>query len=68
MASLVFDVGGLRYKAGGLPPPLTSPAPTSLVCPPSASGSGSGSQHGSFPSLPFVYKSIVFPLFGSTDN
>jgi hypothetical protein len=37
VASLVFDVGELRYEAGGLAPPLTSPAPTSLGCPQSAS-------------------------------
>jgi len=36
VASLVFDAGGLGHGTGGLPPPLTSPAPTSLVCPPSA--------------------------------
>jgi len=33
----------------------------------SALGSGFGSRHGVF-LLSFVYKSIVFPLFGSTDN
>jgi len=33
MASLVLDAGGLGHQAGGLPPPLTLPAPTSLVCP-----------------------------------
>ena len=36
MASLLFDAGGLGHETGGLPPPLTLPAPTSLVCPPSA--------------------------------
>jgi len=29
----VFGAGGLGHEAGGLRPPLTSPAPTSLVCP-----------------------------------
>jgi hypothetical protein len=32
VASLVLDAGGLGYEAGGLPPPLPSPAANSLVC------------------------------------
>jgi hypothetical protein len=32
VASLVFYTGGLGHEAGGLPPPLASLAPTSLVC------------------------------------
>jgi hypothetical protein len=27
VASLVFDAGGHGHEAGGVPPPLTSPAP-----------------------------------------
>ena len=60
-----------------MPPPSASPAPTSLVCP-HAEEEGSALVLGfglrlwqsawSFPSLSFVYKSIVFPLFGSIDN
>jgi hypothetical protein len=98
----VFGAGGLGQKAGGLRPPLTSPAPpaspapTGLACPhqprlpPSASPAtiGLACPHGEeegsalvlgiglrlwqsalgFPSLSFIYKSIVFLLFGSTDN
>jgi hypothetical protein len=33
VASLVFGAGGLWHMAGGLRPPLASPAPTSLACP-----------------------------------
>ena len=33
VASLVFGAGGLGHEAGGLRPPLASPAPTSLACP-----------------------------------
>ncbi|KAF8536861.1 hypothetical protein BDD12DRAFT_807428 [Trichophaea hybrida] len=33
VAFLVFDAGWLGHEAGGLPPPLASPAPTSLACP-----------------------------------
>jgi len=73
----VFGAGGLGHVTGGLRPPLASPAPTSLACP-------HGEEEGSalvlgiglrlwqsalgFPSLSFIYKSIVFLLFGSTDN
>ena len=77
MASLVFGAGGLEHEAGGLRPPLASPAPTSLACP-HIEEAGSALVLGfglrlwqsawSFPSLSFVYKSIVFPLFGSIDN
>jgi hypothetical protein len=31
VASLVFDAGGLRHEAGGLPPPLTSSGPPSAL-------------------------------------
>jgi hypothetical protein len=96
VASLVLSAGGLGHKAGGLRPPLASPAPTSLACPhqprlpPPASlapiglACPRGEEEGSalvlgiglrlwqsalsFPSLSFIYKSIVFLLFGSTDN
>jgi len=65
-----------------LPPPV-SPAPTSLACPhrprlPHGEEEGSALELGiglrlwqsalNFASLSFVYKSIVFLLFGSTDN
>ena len=69
MVSLVFGDGGLGHVAGGLRPPSASPAPIGLACP-------HGEQEGSalvlgiglrlwqpalsFPSLSFVYKSIVF--------
>ena len=33
VASLVFGAGKLGHEAGGLRPPLASPAPTSLACP-----------------------------------
>jgi len=33
VASLVFGAGRLGHVAGGLRPPLASPAPTSLACP-----------------------------------
>jgi len=58
-------------------PPLASPAPTSLACP-HGEEEGSALVLGvglrlwqsalSFPSLSFLYKCIVFLLFGSTDN
>jgi len=73
----VFGAGGLGHEAGGLRPPLASPAPIGLACP-------HGEEEGSalalgiglrlwqsalgFPSLFFIYKSIVFLLFGSIDN
>jgi len=73
----MFGAGGLGHVAGGLRPPLSSPAPTSLACP-YGEEEGSALVLGiglrlwqpalSFPSLSFVYKSTVFLLFGSTDN
>jgi hypothetical protein len=33
VAYLLFGAGGLGHEAGGLRPPLASPAPTSLTCP-----------------------------------
>jgi len=77
VASLVFGAGGLGHEAGGLRPPLASPAPTSLACPHGEEegsalilGIGLRLWHSalSFPSLSFVYKFIVFLLFVSTDN
>ena len=66
----MFGAGGLGHEAGGLRPPLASPAPMARRTARhwySALGSGFASRHGVF-RLSFVYKSIVFPLFGSTDN
>ena len=69
MASLVFGAGGLGHEAGGLRPPLASPAATSLACldveeDASALVLGIGLRLWqsalSFPSLSFVYKSIDF--------
>jgi len=83
VASLVFGAGGLGHEAGGLRPLLASPAPpvsptpTCLACPHAEEGGaalivGVGfrlwSLALSFPSLSFLYKPIVFLLFGSTDN
>jgi len=77
VASLVFDTSRLGHEAGAWPPPSSSPAPTWLDCP---HGEEEGSvlvlgfglrlwqSAWSFPSLSFVYKFIVFPLFGSIDN
>jgi hypothetical protein len=66
----VFGAGGLGHEAGGLQPPLASPAPISLACP-HGEEEGSALLLGiglrlwqsalSFASLSFVYKSIVFP-------
>ena len=64
MASLVFSAGGLGDEAGGLRPPLASPASMPRMRARhwySASGSGFGSRHGVF-LLSFVYKSTVFLL------
>jgi len=68
VASLVLGAGGLGHEAGGLRPPLGSPAPTSLACP-HGEELGSVLVFGiglrlwqsalSFPSLSFVYTSIV---------
>jgi len=52
-------------------PPSASPAPMArrrALHWYSALGSGFGSRHCVFPSLSFIYKSIVVLLFGSTDN
>ena len=51
MASLVFGAGGLGQEAGGVRPPLASPAPMLRRRAQhwySALGSGFGSQHGVF--------------------
>jgi len=49
VASIVIDAGGLGHEAGGFPPPMPSPAPTSLVCPPSALPAPMLSRRPSFP-------------------
>jgi len=73
VASLVFDAGGLGHEAGGWSPPSASPAPTSLAYPHAKEegsalvlgfGLGLWQSAWSFSSLFFVYKFIVFPLFG----
>ena len=71
MASLVFGTGGLGDEAGGLLPPLASPAPIGFACT-YAEGEGSALVLGfglrlwqsawCFPSLSFVYKYTVFLL------